>query len=64
MQVDKIVYKDGRCWRIVKLFDECTPRREKVSQNVAQLYRNGRYLGDCTIMYELNPALCGLLRSI
>jgi len=64
MQVDRIVHKDGRCWRIVRLFDECTLRREKVSQDAARLYRNGRYLGDCTIMYELDPALCELLRSI
>jgi hypothetical protein len=64
MQVDKIVHKDGRCWRIVKLYDECTQRRDKIAQNVARLYRNGRYLGDCTIMYELDPALCKLLRSI
>ncbi len=64
MQRDVVIYKDGRCWRIVKLFDECTPRREKVTQDAARLYRNGVYLGDCTIKYELDPALCNLLRSI
>jgi hypothetical protein len=62
--MDKIIYKDGRCYRVVKLFDVCTPRREKTAQEAARLYRNGRYLGDCTIMYEIRQDLCELLRSI
>jgi hypothetical protein len=62
--MDKVVHKDGRCYKVAKLFDECTPRREKIAQEVARLYRNGRYLGDCTIMYELDPALCKLLSPI
>lgn len=64
MQIDKIIYKDGKCYKIAKLFDECTPRREKIAQEAARLYRNGRYLGDCTIMYEIRQDLCELLRSI
>jgi hypothetical protein len=62
--VDRIVYKDGRCYKIAKLFDVCTQRREKIAQETARLYRGGRYLGDCTIMYELDPALCKLLSPI
>ena len=42
--MEKIVHKDGRCYRVAKLFDECTPRREKIAQEAARLYRNGRYL--------------------
>jgi len=61
---DKIIYKDGRCFKIAKLFNECNPRREKIAQETARLYRNGKYLGDCTIMYELHQDLCKLLMSI
>ena len=63
MQVEEgIVFRGSRCWRIARLFDICTPRREEVSKKAAQLYRNGRYLGDCVIMYEVAPELCAKLR--
>jgi hypothetical protein len=61
---DGVVFEGGRCWRVVRLFEVCTPRREKVAQETARLYRNGKYLGDCVIKYELDPALCNLLTSI
>ena len=61
---DCVVFGGGRCWRVARLFDVCTPRREKIAQEVARLYCNGKYLGDCVIKYELDPALCNLLRSI
>lgn len=65
MQVrDSIIFEGDRCWRVAKLFDVCTQRREKIAQEAARLYRNGRYLGDCTIMYEIRQDLCELLMSI
>jgi hypothetical protein len=48
----------GRCFRVAKLFDECTPRREKIAQNAARLYRSGVYVGNCTIIYEVDRDLC------
>ena len=61
---DGVVFEGDRCWRVAKLFDVCTPRREKIAQEAARLYRNGRYLGDCVMKYELDPELCKLLRPI
>jgi hypothetical protein len=58
-----IYFVGGRCYRVAKLFDECTPRREKAAQKAARLYRNGRYLGRCMIMYEIAPELCAKLKS-
>ena len=58
-----IYFVGGRCYRVAKLFDVCTPRREKIAQNAARLYRNGRYLGGCMIMYEVAPELCAKLKS-
>ena len=57
-----IVFRGNRCYNIAKLFEECTPRYEKIAQKAAQLYRNGKYLGDCVIMYEVAPELCAKLR--
>jgi hypothetical protein len=48
---------DGRCYRVAVLFDECNPRREEISQNVARLYR-GVYVGNCAIIYEVDRELC------
>jgi len=31
-----IIYRGGRCYSVVRLFDECTPRREK---NFSKSYR-------------------------
>jgi len=65
MQISEgIIFRGSRCFNVVKLFEECTPRREKTAQKAAQLYRNGRYLGGCMIMYEVAPELCAKLRSI
>jgi hypothetical protein len=59
------VYRRGRrCFRVVKLFDECDVRREMVTYEVSKLYRGGEYLGDCTIQYEIDPILCAVLKSI
>jgi len=58
-----IIYRGGRCYSVVRLFDECTPRREKISQKATALYRNGKYLGDCVIIYEVAPELCAKLMS-
>jgi hypothetical protein len=64
MQVREGIYwVGGRCYNVVQLFEGCTPRREKIAGNAARLYRNGRYLGDCTIMYEVAPELCAKLKS-
>jgi len=59
MQVTEgFYYLRGRCFRVVKLFDDCDVRRKVLSYEAARLYRNGRWLGDCTIMYETVPELC------
>jgi hypothetical protein len=58
-----IYFVGARCYRVVKLFDECTPRREKIAQEASRLYRSGRYLGGCVVMYEVAPELCAKLRS-
>ncbi len=59
MQVKEgIVFRGNKCFNVARLFEECTPRREEISKKAASLYRNGRYLGDCTIMYEVAPELC------
>ncbi len=64
MQImEGIVFKGDKCYNIAKLFEERTPRREKIAQEAARLYRNGKYLGDCTIMYEVAPELCAMLKS-
>ena len=65
MKFDKegIYWVGNRCYRVAKLFDECTPRREKIAQNAARLYRNGKYLGYCIIVYEVAPELCAMLKS-
>jgi hypothetical protein len=47
----------GRCYRVVRLFDECTPRREEISKKAAKLY-GGIYAGNCTIIYEVDVELC------
>jgi hypothetical protein len=47
----------GRCYRVAVLFDECTSRREKISQDAARLYK-GVYVGNCTIIYEVAKDLC------
>ena len=61
---DGLYTADGRCWRVAKLFDECTPRREKISQNAARLYRNGIYAGNCTIIYEVDRDLCYAISTL
>jgi hypothetical protein len=64
MSVKEGIYWVGnRCYSVARLFEECTPRREKIAQNAARLYRNGRYLGDCVIMYVVAPELCAKLKS-
>ncbi len=59
-----IIFRGDRCYRVAVLSDVCTPRREKIAQEAARLYRNGRYLGGCVIMYEVAPELCARLKSI
>jgi len=54
---DGLYTVNGRCYRVAVLFDECNPRREKISQDVAHLYR-GVYVGNCTIIYEVDKDLC------
>jgi hypothetical protein len=64
MQIREGIYLVGsRCYNVASLFEECTPRRERISQNAARLYRSGRYLGNCMIMYEVDQGLCAKLRS-
>ena len=64
MQVREGIYWVGdRCYNVARLFDECTPRRDQISKKTASLYRNGKYLGGCVIMYELSPELCVKLKS-
>ena len=46
-----------RCYRVAVLFDECNQRREKISQDAARLY-SGVYVGNCTIIYEVDRDLC------
>ncbi len=58
------IFRGDRCYNVVRLFDECTPRREEVSKKAVSLYRNGRYLGGCVMMYEVAPELCARLKSI
>jgi hypothetical protein len=55
---DGLYVVDNRCWRVAKLFEECTPRREEISKKAASLYRNGVYVGDCIIIYEVDKELC------
>ncbi len=55
---DGLYVINNRCWRVAKLFDICTPRREEVARKAARLYRNGIYVGDCTIIYEVDRDLC------
>lgn len=55
---DGLYVVNNRCWRVAKLFDICTPRREKISQDAARLYRNGVYIGECAIIYEVYRDLC------
>ena len=57
---DGLYVVNNRCWRVAKFFDECSPRREEVAKNVARLYRNGIYVGDCVIIYEVDRDLCNL----
>ncbi len=54
---DGLYTVEDRCYRVAVLFDECNPRREKISQNAARLYR-GVYVGNCTIIYEVDRDLC------
>ncbi len=57
-------YRVGkRCYRVVKLFDECDVRREMITYEASRLYRNGEYLGDCMMKYEIDPVLCAVLSS-
>jgi hypothetical protein len=64
MQVEEGIFRHGnKCFRIVRLFDECDVRREMVTYEVSKLYRNGEYLGDCMMKYELDPILCSMLSS-
>jgi hypothetical protein len=58
---DGLYVVSNRCWRVAKLFDVCTPRREEVSKKAAALYRNGVYVGGCTIIYEVDKILCDLV---
>jgi hypothetical protein len=60
---DGLYTVNNRCWRVARLFEECTPRREKVAQEAARLYRNGVYVGDCTIIYEVDKSLCDLVAN-
>lgn len=60
--VEGIFYQGNRCFRVVKLFDECDVRREMRTYEASKLYRNGEYLGDCTIKYELAPEICAKLK--
>jgi hypothetical protein len=63
MQIKEgVLYIGSRCFNVVTLFEECTPRREEISRKAARLYRNGKYLGNCRIMYELAPELCAKLK--
>ena len=55
---DGLYIINDRCYRVAVLFDECNPRREKIVQNAARLYRNGVYVGNCTIIYEVDIDLC------
>jgi hypothetical protein len=54
---DGLYTVEDKCYRVAVLFDECNPRHEKISQNVARLYR-GVYVGNCTIIYEVDKDLC------
>lgn len=60
---DGLYTVDGRCFRVAVLFDVCDPRREKISQNAARLYRNGVYVGNCTIIYEVDRDLCAAVSN-
>jgi len=51
----------SRCYRVARLFDECTPRREQICQKAAKLYR-GVYAGNCVIIYEVDAELCRLIQ--
>ncbi|MFZ8811048.1 MAG: hypothetical protein ACO2PN_23435 [Pyrobaculum sp.] len=53
----------SRCYRVVKLFDECTPRREEISKKAAKLYK-GIYAGNCTIIYEVDIELCKAIAKL
>jgi hypothetical protein len=55
---DGLYMVEGRCYRVARLFDVCTPRREEVSKKVARLYRNGVYVGICTIIFEVDRDVC------
>jgi len=62
MQIKEgIIYRGSRCYNVVKLFDECDVRREMATYEASRLYRNGEYLGDCMIKYEIDPELCAKL---
>jgi hypothetical protein len=61
---DGLYAVDGRCYRVAVLFDECNPRREKIAQNAARLYRSGVYVGNCTIIYEVDKDLCGVVAKM
>ena len=50
-----------RCYRVAKLFDECTPRREQICREAAKLYC-GICAGNCVIIYEVDPELCRLIQ--
>jgi hypothetical protein len=58
-----IFRRGSRCFRVARLFDDCDIRREMITYDVSRLYRNGKYLGDCMIEYEIAPELCGMLKS-
>jgi hypothetical protein len=62
-KLDGLYVVSNRCWRVAKLFDICTPQREKISQNAARLYRNGIYIGECTIIYEVDRDLCAAVQQ-
>jgi glutaredoxin-related protein len=65
MQIREGIFQRGnKCYRVVRVFDECDMRREMITYEVSKLYRNGEYLGDCTIKYELDRELCAMLKSI
>jgi hypothetical protein len=60
---DGLYVAGGRCYRVATLFDVCTPRREKAAQETAKLYRNGIYVGNCKIIYEVDRDLCNVVMS-
>ena len=59
---DGLYMVGDKCYRVAILFDICTPRREKIAQEVAKLYRRGVYVGNCKIIYEVDRDLCNMMK--